>query len=214
MKLTVYSSMVLSILVQVVTTIIEILSLFLKVPVEYLFLKQLLLVEVIVQAIEFSFYIYWGFNFNEIKNITPRRYLDWALTTPTMLISLIFYLIFLKCKNCQLNYFELFGQEFYTIAIVIVLNWLMLLFGYLGEINVMPILGVSLGFLPFLIYYYIIYKNYVSPEGLYIFLYFFVFWSLYGVAALMPYKSKNICYNILDLFSKNFFGVFLTYLLM
>jgi bacteriorhodopsin len=43
---------------------------------------------------------------------------------------------------------------------------------------------------------------------------FFVFtWSLYGVAALLPYDTKNSMYNILDLFAKNFLGVFLVYIL-
>jgi bacteriorhodopsin len=92
----------------------------------------------------------------------------------------------------------------------------MLLFGYLGEINLVPtLLGVSLGFIPFLIYYYIIYKKYaiLSNNGFKIFLYFFIVWSFYGIVAVLPYKIKNICYNILDLFSKNFFGIFLSYLL-
>ena len=58
-----------------------------------------------------------------------------------------------------------------------------------------------------------IYANYAvqSADGYKIFLYFFFFWSLYGVAALMPYKIKNMGYNILDLFAKNFFGVFLAF---
>jgi bacteriorhodopsin len=93
----------------------------------------------------------------------------------------------------------------------------MLLFGYLGEISVIPVLlGVTLGFIPFLIYYYIIYKNYalLSDDGFKIFLYFFIFWLLYGVAAVFPYNIKNTCYNILDLFAKNFFGIFLTYLIV
>jgi hypothetical protein len=92
----------------------------------------------------------------------------------------------------------------------------MLLFGYLGETTAIPLLlGVSLGFIPFLIYYYIIYKKYalLSNDGIKIFFYFFIFWSLYGIVAVLPYKIKNTCYNILDLFSKNFFGLFLTYLL-
>jgi hypothetical protein len=92
----------------------------------------------------------------------------------------------------------------------------MLLFGYLGETSAIPLLlGVSLGFIPFLIYYYIIYKKYalLSNDGIKIYFYFFIFWSLYGIVAVLPYKIKNTCYNILDLFSKNFFGLFLTYLL-
>jgi hypothetical protein len=219
-NLNIYTSLILSIIIQLITGLIEIFVLLLKVPSNFLFLQQLLLLEVIVQFIEWSFYMYWFFNFNNILNITPKRYLDWAFTTPTMLITLIFYLIFLKYKDnnisYKLNFFNLFNQEFYTIIIILLLNWLMLLFGYLGEINLIPVvLGVSLGFIPFLLYYYIIYNKYalLSPSGIKIFLYFFIFWSLYGVVAVLPYKIKNTCYNILDLFSKNFFGIFLSYLL-
>ena len=219
-KLNVYTSLILSIFTQVITGICEMIFLFIKVPSSFSFLKQLLLLEVIVQIIEGSFYIYWFYNFKNITNITSKRYFDWAFTTPIMLVTLIFYLIFLKYKHDnisnKLQFFDVFNKEFYTIIIIWLLNWTMLLFGYLAEINIIPVLlGVSLGFIPFLIYYYIIYKKYASLSnyGLKIFLYFFIVWSLYGVVATLPYKIKNMCYNILDLFSKNFFGIFLSYLL-
>jgi bacteriorhodopsin len=221
MNLNIYTSLIASIVTQVITGIMELLAVFVKTPPEFLLLKQLVILELFVQLIEGSFYIYWFYNFTKIVNITPNRYLDWAITTPTMLITLIFYLIYLKEKDqpvgSTLDFFELFNQEFYTISIVLFLNWLMLLFGYLGEISFMPVLlGVSLGFIPFLIYYYIIYKKYaiLSNDGLNIFMYFFIVWSLYGVVAVLPYNLKNTCYNILDLFSKNFFGIFLSYLLL
>jgi hypothetical protein len=220
-NLNIYKSLILSITIQLITGIIEIIALFIKVPSKFLFLQQMLLLEVIVQVIEGSFYMYWFYNFKTILNVTPKRYLDWAITTPTMLLTLIFYLIFLKYKESNisynLNFFDLFNQEFYTIIKIFILNWLMLLFGYLGEINLMPILlGVVLGFIPFLIYYYIIYKKYAlssNDDGLNIFFYFFIIWSLYGIVAVLPYKIKNMCYNMLDIFSKNFFGIFLSYLL-
>jgi hypothetical protein len=220
-NLNIYKSLILSITIQLISGIIEIIALFLKVPSKFLFLQQMLLLEVIVQVIEGFFYMYWFYNFKTILNITPKRYFDWAITTPTMLLTLIFYLIYLKYKESNisynLNFFELFNQEFYTIIKIFILNWLMLLFGYLGEINLMPILlGVSLGFIPFLIYYYIIYKKYAlssNDDGLNIFFYFFIIWSLYGIVAVLPYKIKNMCYNMLDIFSKNFFGIFLSYLL-
>ena len=218
--LNIYTSLIISIITQFITSIIEIIALFIKVPANFLFLKQMLLLEVIVQFIEGSFYLYWFYNFNNILNITPKRYLDWAITTPTMLLTLVFYLIFLKYKEdnitYNLNFFELFNQEFSTLIIIFLLNGLMLLFGYLGEINVIPVLlGVLLGFIPFFIYYYIIYTKYaiLSNDGLNIFYYFLIVWSLYGIVAVLPYKIKNMCYNILDLFSKNFFGIFLSYLL-
>jgi len=219
-NLNVYTSLITSIVIQVITGIIEISSLFIKVPFEFSFLKQIMLLEIFVQFIEGSFYIYWLYNFKNILNITPKRYFDWIITTPTMLISLIFYLIFLQNKNNnisdKLNFFKLFKKEFNTIITVVLLNGVMLLFGYLGETSAIPLLlGVSLGFIPFLIYYYIIYKKYalLSNDGIKIYFYFFIFWALYGIVAVLPYKIKNTCYNILDLFSKNFFGLFLTYLL-
>ena len=221
MNLNIYTSLIISMITQVITGVIEFLAVLVKTPSKMLLLKQLLILELFVQFIEASFYIYWFYNFTNIVNVTPTRYFDWALTTPTMLITLIFYLIYLKNKDNNvedpLDFFELFNQEFYTIIIVLILNWLMLLFGYLGEINLMPVLlGVSLGFIPFLIYYYIIYKKYAistNNDGLTMFLYFFIIWTLYGAVAVLPYSLKNICYNILDLFSKNFFGIFLSYLL-
>uniref|UniRef100_A0A6C0JQR2 Uncharacterized protein n=1 Tax=viral metagenome TaxID=1070528 RepID=A0A6C0JQR2_9ZZZZ len=219
-NLNVYTSLITSVIIQLITAIIEIFSLFIKVPLKFSFLKQMMLLEIIVQFIESLFYVYWLYNFKTILNITPKRYFDWIITTPTMLINLIFYLIFLEYKDNnisdKLSFFKLFNEEFYTIITVLLLNWIMLLFGYLSEISVINVLlGVLLGFIPFLIYYYIIYEKYakLSNDGYKIFLYFFIFWSLYGVVAVLPYKIKNICYNVLDLFSKNFFGLFLTYLI-
>ena len=212
--ITMYTSLLASILVQVITGIIEFGALFLRVPSEYLILKQMMLLEVIVQCIEGAFYIYWFFHFKAITNITPSRYLDWMITTPTMLVNLIMYLHFLGQES--LDFFAILNQEWNTILTVVLLNWLMLFFGYLGETSRIPVyVGVGLGFIPFFLYYYLIYTKYglLSREGSVIFYYFLFFWSLYGVVAVLPYTLKNMCYNILDLFAKNFFGLFLTYLL-
>jgi hypothetical protein len=61
----------------------------------------------------------------------------------------------------------------------------------------------------------IIYNNYAvfSKDGIKTFWYFCGIWSLYGVASVLPYDIKNIMYNILDLFAKNFFGIFLAFIL-
>ena len=215
-----YNTLILSIVVQVITGIIEIGSLFVNVKVPLI--KQLLVLEVTVQIIESFFYIWLFFNFNQVTNVTPNRYVDWALTTPTMLIELSLYLIYLQNKEkgldvTKLNFFNLLIENSTTISYVVFLNWLMLIFGYLGEINIIDTLtGVILGFVPFLIYYYIIYVKYAreSKDGWKLFWYFFTFWSLYGVVALLPYYLKNALYNILDLFAKNFFGLFLSYIIL
>jgi hypothetical protein len=184
-------------------------------------IHHLLVGEFAVQCIEASFYVYWAYYFNSIRNVTPKRYADWMLTTPTMLITLILYSIYLGHKEqnkdtSTLYVMDLLRTHWVPISQVVGLNALMLGFGYLGEQQLLSTpLAVGLGFIPFLMYYAIIYLNFSvqSQEGLSIFYYFFIFWSLYGVAALLPYTTKNTMYNILDIFAKNFFGLFLVYVI-
>ena len=215
-----YVTLVISIIVQIVTSGIEIGALFIKVPTSQLLIKELLILEVTVQIIESAFYFWLAYNVTTLLNMTPRRYMDWVITTPTMLLTLILYLIYLdkrtKNETNKLDFFTLLKENSDIIIQVIILNWIMLLFGYLSEMKKIPTLfGVILGFIPFLTYYYMIYINYVTENssGYLLFWYFFFFWALYGVAAVLPYYVKNSFYNILDLFAKNFFGIFLSYII-
>jgi hypothetical protein len=215
-----YVTLIISIIVQIITGIIEVGAFFIKVPTMYSIIRQLLLLELVVQFFEGMFYVWLAYNFTKVLNVTPKRYIDWVITTPTMLITLMIYLIYLnkkvENKTNELEFFTLLKDNANTIIPVVLLNWLMLLFGYLGEMKIIPVLmGVFLGFIPFLMYYYIIYVNYVNQNtnGYLLFWYFFFFWSLYGVVAVLPYYIKNAFYNILDLFAKNFFGVFLSYII-
>lgn len=227
------NTMNISIFIQLFTLIINIFVLFLPVTGINVLLKQLLIFEFIVQLIEIIFYYWMSNNLSSINNITSVRYYDWMITTPTMLFTLIIYLIYLKLDRKSLhendnnddidnnkkenyNVWDLLRNNKYIIQIVLCLNWFMLLFGYLGEINYLSIsTSVILGFIPFVIYFYLLYINYAkyTKSGMNIFYYFLIIWAVYGIVALLPYKTKNICYNFLDLFSKNFFGLFLSYLL-
>jgi hypothetical protein len=120
-----------------------------------------------------------------------------------------------KSSNSLTVLYESFQNNKETIIPILILNAIMLLFGYLGEIKLMNnYSAVFLGFLPFFAIFYIIYENYVkfTKNGETLFWYFSVVWSLYGVAAIMPYFWKNISYNVLDIFAKNFFGIFLAYI--
>ena len=215
-----YITLVISIIVQIITGIIEVGAYFVKVPTIYSIIRQLLLIELFVQVLEGSFYVWLAYNFTKMLNVTPKRYIDWAITTPSMLITLIVYLIYLNKRvendTNDMNFFTILKDNSNIVIPVVLLNWLMLLFGYLGEMKIIPVLlGVFLGFIPFLIYYYLIYVNYVTENtnGYLLFWYFFFFWSLYGVVAVLPYYVKNACYNILDLFAKNFFGIMLSYII-
>ena len=215
-----YVTLVISIVVQIITGLIELVAFFVKVPTTQLLIKELLGLELTVQLIESIFYFWLAYKFTKISNVTPKRYMDWVITTPTMLLTLILYLIYLNKKKIdktiELHFFTLLRENSDVIIPVIILNWIMLLFGYLGEMKKIPVLfGVILGFIPFLTYYYMIYINFVNENsvGYLLFWYFFFFWALYGVVAVLPYYIKNSFYNILDLFAKNFFGLFLSYLI-
>ena len=130
MDISVYSTLVLSVAIQFTVGLIDILVALSKVPSEIFILKQLLIMEVIVQVVEGSFYLYWLYNFKEIVNITPKRYADWSITTPTMLITLIFYLIFLQYRELgrtdELEFFDLFQKNLGPLTNILSLNWLML----------------------------------------------------------------------------------------
>ena len=216
-----YITLVISIIVQIITGIIDIGATFVKVPSMYSLIRQLLMLELVVQFLEGMFYVWLAYNFTKVLNVTPKRYLDWFITTPTMLITLMTYLIYLNTmvenKTTELEFFTVLKENSNIFIPVVLLNWLMLLFGYLGEMRIIPVLlGVFLGFIPFLLYYYIIYVNYVTQNtnGYLLFWYFFFFWSMYGFVAVLPYYVKNAFYNILDLFAKNFFGIFLSYIII
>ena len=95
-------------------------------------------------------------------------------------------------------------------------NFLMLMFGYLGEIGKLNLYGANaLGFIFFGLTFYTMWNNYVKGSTVAInyqlFYFMFVVWALYGVAALISPILKNIGYNFLDIIAKNFYGLFIFY---
>jgi bacteriorhodopsin len=208
----------LSLGIQILTGIIEFSTLFIKVKPDILFLKDLLVVEFSVQIIELIFYIWLLINLNTVSNITSKRYIDWIITTPTMLFTLIMYLIYMKTTNKEnLKIFDTINSNKQNILIILFLNLLMLIFGYLGETQqINKNYAVTFGFFPFILYFWLIFDNYAkyTDFGKKLFYYFFIVWSFYGIVAYLPYFIRNASYNILDLFAKNFFGLYLAYLII
>jgi bacteriorhodopsin len=198
-----------STIIQILAGLVNIYGLNLQVPDSKILIQNLLQVETTVQLIELIFYIWMVYNINNINNITQYRYADWFFTTPIMLITLMTFI-----DGETKNVFEYIGKEKTDVSIILVLNMLMLLFGFLGEIKYLDVQSsLILGFIPFIFYYYKIYKKLkINNQNKYkkqLFWAYFIFWSLYGVAAGLEYELKNAMYNILDLFAKNLFGIFL-----
>jgi bacteriorhodopsin len=215
----IYTTGIASFIIQIITTIIDTYALSIPTPPSLNDIKGLLWIEYIVNLIEGIFYFWMISNFAVVKNITKFRYYDWVITTPTMLFTYSMYLLIVKKieENQDHTLIDSVYDEKYTLLTIVLLNFLMLFFGYLGELGKMSVkLSTFLGFIPFIIMFYIIYENYAKHTSLGVntFIYFVSVWGLYGVAALMNYEVKNIMYNILDLFAKNFFALFLAYVLI
>lgn len=215
----IYTTGIASFIIQIITTIIDTIALSIPVNPALMDIKMLLWIEYIVNFIEGVFYFWMIQNFNSVKNITLFRYYDWVITTPTMLFTYSIYLLITRKiqEDKEHNILQLIDREKYTLLIIILLNWLMLFFGYIGELGMMSVnLSTFFGFIPFIIMFYMIYENYAkyTQLGATTFTYFVTVWALYGVASLMSYEIKNVMYNILDLFAKNFFALYLAYILL
>lgn len=143
------------------------------------------------------------------REINITRYVDWSITTPIMLLVLILAFRYNIGKH---------GVNFADYFIILIMNYAMLGFGYLGEIGKLPrLIANAIGFIFFISLYGFIFVKYMMTDNRTIinnsdnnllFYSFLVLWSLYGVFYQMGDSFKNIGFNILDLFSKCFVGIY------
>jgi bacteriorhodopsin len=211
MDISIYKSALTSLIIQLIIGLLSLYGLSIKLEKNELILNQILLLETIVQFIEFSFYIWLVFNFSKIKvNVSLIRYLDWFITTPTMLFSIISFFIYQNVKPEFLSLKNIFYDNINILTWIFGLNAFMLILGFLGEIKLIKkYLATILGFFGLIGAYYLIYTNFVGDNLMNNFLFWFNFilWSLYGIAYMLSFKNKNIFYNILDVFAKNINGL-------
>jgi bacteriorhodopsin len=218
MDKSIYKSALTSLIIQLIIGILSLYGLSIKLENKQLILNEILLLETVVQFIEFTFYIWLVFNFANIKvNVSLIRYFDWMLTTPTMLFSMICFFIYQNHKSELLSLKSIFFDNLNILSLIFSLNAFMLILGFLGEINIIKkYLATILGFFGLIGSYYLIYTNFVGDNLInnYLFWFNFILWSLYGVAYMLSFKNKNIFYNILDVFAKNINGLLiLSYIL-
>jgi bacteriorhodopsin len=132
-------------------------------------------------------------------DVNRNRYIDWSMTTPLMLLALCLTLSNAVSKTLALS----------SLVFIVVLNYAMLYIGYLGEIGDMnKWIACIGGFIPFILMFGIIYKNFVTTfSNRLIFGIFVSIWSLYGVVYMLNDLNKNIAMNILDCIAKCLFGL-------
>lgn len=207
----------LSILIQVVTTLAGIIGLFKKISPQYQILQQILGLETFVQIVELFFYVVF-IRGSQLVNMAEVRYFDWFITTPTMLVTSAVYYQYEKYihekRGETFTLVEFLEKHQKVLLLIVLLNALMLVFGYLGEIRLLSKFSSGLGGFVFFYYcFYLLYDHFgkYSPIGNNLFFVMFAIWNLYGVAFFFNPVWKNITFNGLDIIAKNFFGVYLFY---
>ena len=219
-KLTVKNTIGFSLLVQVITGLVSLHGLFITLPEKDKILSDVLKLETLVQFIELMFYIWIANTAMKLNSMTSRRYIDWMITTPTMLISTVMFMKYqevkeqYKLEETPVKTLDFFKDNKNTLMLIVIYNFGMLLSGYLGEKNIISkYISTPVGFLFFFKSFNIIYQDFAkkSELGIKLFTFLLSVWSLYGVAAVLPAKSKNISYNLLDIVAKNFYGLYIYY---
>ena len=106
--------------------------------------------------------------------------------------------------------------DFLTVISVIILDWLMLYIGILGENKVIDrFKAMVIGFIPFILMFLIIYFKFVVPKSNsfnnFIFIAYLILWAIYGIAFIMDERYRNIIMNILDFTAKGLIGIIICY---
>lgn len=233
-------SLTFSLYAQVITTLIGFLGLIYKLRPRDKILGEILTLETIVQVIEFCFYYWFSYIYRQSvdrTDIAKYRYYDWVFTTPIMLLNTVVYFEYNNRKNNKDNKDNTIRENYeepcndtpltitgflsdernlWNVIWIGIYNFLMLLIGYLQEIHVVNIwVSTIVGFIFLGLSFEKIYSEYAvgSSSNMNVFWLMAVVWSLYGVAAALPPRYKNFMYNILDIFSKNFYGLYLVYII-
>jgi hypothetical protein len=210
-----------SIVVQIITCIAGLHGLFIELPEKHKILHNILIIETFVQFIEIFFYVLFLRTMiqTSLSDMAKIRYYDWFITTPTMLFSTIAFFKYkqnlLEQHETPLTLKQFISENYKNILTIFVLNFLMLLFGYLGETAVIDnYVAVFIGFVFFALMFYIIYEDYAIPSQEFTMFYLTTFvWAIYGFVALLDPTMKNNTLNILDLIAKNFFGIYIYYVI-
>lgn len=221
-----------SVIVQLITGIIGIFGLFIKVAPQDIVIKKLLELELVVQGIELVFYS-WILYIFQISSMAITRYYDWFISTPLMLFTTMVFLKYKQWiedneKNKKeegiLSYYDqkhvtirdFIQNEWKIVVFVLVCNLGMLLSGFSGEKGWITRFNATIiGFMFFVTSFATVHYKYAqhSMYGMIMFTIMTVLWAIYGFAYLLPTNAKNLSYNVLDIFAKNFFGIYLYFLL-
>lgn len=179
-------------------------------------LRTTLFIETFVQVVELIFYSWYATHITQVAETTFYRYHDWAVTTPLMLLSTMIYYDYTNKPDETVTLESFWAEHWHEVLIVFGFNLIMLAFGYAFERGVLDLFTSTLmGFVGFAGSFYVIWESFASksPDNYPLYVFMFGVWFLYGIAALLTPTWKNVSYNLLDVVAKNFYGVFLSYII-
>lgn len=202
-------------------------------------LRVVLTMENVVQAIELVFYHWYRWVMvgsvaiaSGAVDLAWVRYLDWVITTPVMLVSTALFFEWQRWGTVihddntglqdvkDFSLWDWLSENQTSVWAMVLANGVMLLVGFLQEIGVLDIVTSTVtGFIALGVSFWVLgqmreHKKTIRGKGNWLYPFMFGVWSLYGVAAILPSLPKNIMYNVLDLFSKNFYGVYVSSLIL
>ena len=185
-----------------------------KIPLD----RNIIILEALISTISTTIYYFLdkkiesNINNNEPidwKSMAVLRYRGWTFSTPLMIIG---FLLFLSSTTK-------IPLTSTTAISCVLLDWLMIFLGYLGELDIINRnLALVTGFIPLILIFGIMYEVFLKNKFIFInyimYIFFILFWSLYGIGYVWELGARNYLYNWLDLLSKSGFGfVFAVYFL-
>ena len=201
-----------SLAIQVIFTLITLGGVFVPLKPTDVVINEIALLETVSQVIEFIYYIIVVACTGSI--LTWTRYIDWFVSTPLMLVSTMAFFDHLSSPDTRTYIGDLFDECNPGATLPIrAFNCLMLVYGLpLERRAIGPRAGLTLGSLSFFLSFIILFVHYVKPGpigslGLFVFIY--IVWGFYGIAATQSQVARNVAYNGLDIVSKNLYGLFL-----
>ena len=187
-------------------------------------LQLILVLETVVQSVEFVWYAVIGalYFFKKKHFGVEYRYIDWVITTPIMLVTLFFLVIYFHFPCLEVAKLVDFPGFAGLLVLIVLADWAMLLVGVIVEANLCEIRKkrwawylLFLGFIPLclaFIPHVLAATERPSESAVAVIVPTFILWTLYGIVAIAAYGDdraqwRNGFYNVLDLLSKNLAGV-------